>query len=206
MNHKNKALFIFNKKGPWMQRISDLICTGHIFYISGQVEIGKVKSLADKFAKNYETGLSKMEQSRKRKNGFASFRFLAWQEDKNEIVHWVLCRTDGIIPEVGNKEKWQDATGKSRLNISGGYELVRLTKPNEPKPTWTWRYNKNHYESLRENVLRVIRNRRDDLLKQLIHEIWRTPGFAGARMQVKAYTRVCWSSNASQSYRSNDKA
>lgn len=190
MNNKNHALFIFDKKTPWMQRISDYVRLGHVYFICGQIEPSKVKFLSEKFAKNYETGLSKLEQSRKRKNGFASFKFLAWNEENANIVHWILCRTEGTLPDIGTREKWQDATSKTRLHITGGYELVRLTKPEEPKPTWTWRYSKTHYEDLRESVLRALRNKRDDLLNQLIHEIWRTPGFAGARTQVKAIGKL----------------
>jgi len=185
MKYTNHALFVFTKKTPWMQRISDLVRTGHHHYILGQIKPEKAKFLAQKFSENYQTGLSKLEQSRRRKKGFASFRFLAWHDEPNNIVHWVLCRTEGVMPEVASREEWQDATSKSRLHVIGGYELVRLTKPDEPKPTWTWRYSKVHYEGLRDNLIRHIRTKRDDQLRQLIHEVWRTPGFAGGRSQVK---------------------
>ena len=188
---KNHALFIFTKKTPWMQRVSDLVRTGHHDYIQGQISPEKVKFLAQKFSDLYETGLSKVDQSRKRKNGFASFRFLAWHDEVNNIVHWILCRTEGQVSDNAKREKWQDATNnKSRLHLVGGYELVRLTKVNEPKPVWTWRYTKSHFEGFRESILRVIRTKHDEQLKQLIHEIWRTPGFAGARDQVKSIAKL----------------
>jgi hypothetical protein len=187
---KNHALFIFTKKTPWMQRISDLVRTGHHHYIQGQIPLDKAKFLAKKFSDLYETGLSKLDQSRKRKNGFASFRFLAWFDEHNNIVHWILCRTEGQTPDSAKREKWQDATSKNRIHISGGYELVRLTKPAEPKPVWTWRYTKSHYEGFRESILRIIRTKHDEQLKELIHEIWRTPGFAGARDQVKSIAKL----------------
>lgn len=186
MTNKNHALFIFTKKTPWMQRISDLVRSGHHHYIQGQIDPVKVKFLAQKFSMNFETGLSKLEQSRKRKKGSASFRFLAWHDEKNNVVHWILVGTEGEMPKEGGRENWQDATSKNRIHIVGGYELVRLTKPDEPKPTWTWRYSKSHIQDLRDSVIRSIRNKRDDLLRQLIYEIWRTPGFAGARCQVKS--------------------
>ena len=181
----NHALFVFSKKTAWMQRIADVVRTGHHDYVLGQIAVEKAKFLAEKFSKHYDTGLSKLEQSRKRKRGEASFRWLAWHDESTAVVHWVLCKTAGLAPEEASREKWQDASSKSRLHIVGGYELLRLTKPQEPKPTWTWRYSKGHYEGLRDSLIRTIRTRRDDELRQLIHEIWRTPGFAGARDQVK---------------------
>lgn len=188
---KNHALFIFTKKTPWMQRICDLVRTGHYQYVQGQISPEKAKKLAEKFSDYFETGLSKLDQSRKRKNGLASFRFLAWLDEPNKKVHWILCRTEGEIPEEAKCEEWQDATSnKLRLHIVGGYELVRLTKQAAPKPVWTWRYSKGHFEGLRESILRVIRNRSDVQLSQLIHEIWRTPGFAGARAQVKSIAQL----------------
>lgn len=188
---KNHALFIFTKKTPWMQRISDLLRTGHHHYIQGQISTEKVKFLAQKFSDLYETGLPKLDQSRKRKNGFASFRFLAWHDETNNVVHWILCRTEGQIPDNAKREKWQDATNnKTRLHLVGGYELVRLTKVNEPKPVWTWRYTKSHYEGFRDSILRMIRNKSDFELSQLIFQIWRTPGFAGARDQVKSIAKL----------------
>lgn len=185
MKTLNHALFVFTKKTAWMQRISDVIRTGHHEYIFGQISLEKSKFLAEKFSKHYDTGLSKLEQSRKRKKGEASFRWLAWLDENTTIVHWVLCKTTGKVPDEALREKWQDATSKTRLHVVGGYELVRLTKPEEPKPTWTWRYSKSHYEGLRDSLIRAIRNHRDDELRQLIHDIWRTPGFSGARDQVK---------------------
>lgn len=187
---KNHALFIFVKKTPWMQRISDLVRTGHHHYIQGQIPLNKAKFLAQKFSDYYETGLSKLDQSRKRKNGFASFRFLAWFDEHNDIVHWILCRTEGQFPDSAKREKWQDATSKNRIHVPGGYELLRLTKPTEPKPVWTWRYTKSHYEGFRESILRIIRTKHDEQLKVLIHEIWRTPGFAGARDQVRSIAKL----------------
>jgi len=185
MKSDNHALFVFTKKTPWMQRICDLVRTGHHYYIAGQIEVQKAKFLAKKFSLRYETGLSKLEQFRKRKKGQSSFRFLAWFDESSQVVFWVLCRTDGELPEAAKAEKWQDATSKERIHIAGGYELVRLVRPEEPKPAWTWRYSKTHYEGLRDSLIRYIRTKRDDQLRQLIHEIWRTPGFAGARSQVK---------------------
>lgn len=166
-----------------------MVRTGHVFYIYGQIPSAKAKRMGQKFSTLYETGLGKLEQSRKRKRGQASFRWLAWLDEPNEIVHWVLCRTEGECPPEAGTENWQNALDQ-KLRIVGGYELVKLNKAKEPNPVWTWRYTMGHYDNLRDSLIRHIRTRRDDLLHQLIHEVWRTPGFAGARDQVKKIKKM----------------
>jgi len=71
-----------------------------------------------------------------------------------------------------------------------GYELVRLTKPQEPRSVWTWSYTREQYAKHRDSIREAIRHRRDDQLLQLIHSLWRTPGFAGARAQVKQLEKL----------------
>lgn len=180
----NHALFLFSKKTAWMQRLADLARYGYLFYVQGQIPHDKAFFMAQKFAIFYQTGQGRMDQSRQRKLGLATFRFLAWHDEKNDVVHWVLLRTDGEIPEEATHEKWRNLVD-DRLVVAGGYELVRVTKLGTSKPVWTWRYTKTHYAALRESLIRDIRGRRDLPLKQLVHEIWRTPGFSAAREQVK---------------------
>jgi hypothetical protein len=65
-----------------------------------------------------------------------------------------------------------------------------LTKPGADHPVWTWRYTRTRYEELREAVVQSIRRKRDDELRQLIHTLWRSPGFSGIREQVKKIADV----------------
>lgn len=44
--------------------------------------------------------------------------------------------------------------------------------------------------SLRHAIVRAVRARRDDELRQLVNSIWRTPGFSAARAQVKKMGRL----------------
>lgn len=186
MTNPVKKPFVFAKKSAWMQRAQDLVRNGHRFYVTGTIMQEKAEGLALKLATAYETELLPMAQSRKRSRGEASFRLLSWSDENAQVMHWILLHTDGSVPECASREKWQDAAGKTRLAVVGGYELVRLVKPLSPKPVWTWRYSKNHLEGLQDSIKRAIRNKRDDLLTQLIHEISRTLGFSGARVQVKS--------------------
>lgn len=182
---QSPALFVSTSKTVFMQRLVDMVLAGHHHYISGKIEFEKAFSLASKFESIYKTGLSRLERSRRRGRGEAAFRWQAWHDETSGIVHWALMKSAGHMPMEAEREKWLDATGRNRLTAPGGYEMVRLTKPTEPRPTWTWRYSKTHYEGLRETIVGDIRGRRDVHLSKLIHDIWRTPGFAGARNQVK---------------------
>ena len=186
MTNPVKKPFVFAKKSAWLQRTQDLVRNGHCFYVTGTIMQEKAEGLALKLATAYETELLPMAQSRKRSRGEASFRLLSWSDENAQVMHWILLHTDGVLPDCAAREKWQDAAGKTRLAVVGGYELVRLVKPLSPKPVWTWRYSKYHFEGLQDSIKRAIRNRRDDLLTQLIYEISRTMGFAGARVQVKS--------------------
>lgn len=183
--------FIYTKRAPFMQRISDLVRTGHHRYVEGTVPIEKAGALYEKFVRLYDVHLDRLQASRHRKKGFASGRLLMTpitNDVANEHyldLHWILVVTDGkfALAESEKRERWRDAM-QDRV-IFSGYELVRLTKPQHPKPVWTWRYEKTREKELRESLRSAIRLKHEDELRRMIHLIWRTPGFAGARDQVK---------------------
>lgn len=183
--------FIHTKKTAWMQRCADLVRSGHVRYISGAVPRERAQSLYSKFRALYPIRLTHVQATRTRKKGEATARLLFYWSGEDDSISWVLLRTDGKMPPAAEdaREKWRDAL-KDRLTAPGGYELVRLTKPQEPKPVWTWRYTREQYAKHRDSIREAIRHRRDDQLRQLIHSLWRTPGFAGARAQVKQLEKL----------------
>ena len=174
--------FVFSKKSAFMQRICDLVRTGHVQYVQGHVSIDKARLLVDKFESRFAISTQKLAASRIRKAGGSTSRLLLLkqQSDDSNLV-WILLHQAGRVPEIS--EKWRDAIF-DRIALTG-YELVRQTKPEEPKPVWTWRYTRSRHEELCEAIRLSIRQKRDQDLNQLIHTISRTPGFAGARSQVK---------------------
>lgn len=185
MSEKIPELFVFTKKTVFMQRIADLVRTDHVNYASGEIPLRKLDSLYKKFAKFYNCHFGKLEASRYRKKGYASARFLAYLPEDSDKAHWILLVSYGDFEfaELGKLEKWRDAL-KDRINLTG-YELVRITKPTEPKPVWTWRYIKSREQELRDAIVSAIRHRQELALSQLINTVWRSPGFAGVRDQVK---------------------
>jgi hypothetical protein len=185
MSEKIPELFVFAKKTVFMQRIADLVRTDHVNYVAGEIPLQKLDALYKKFAKFYNCHLNKLEASRYRKKGYSSARFLAYLPENADKAHWVLLVSHGAFEfaELGKLEKWRDAL-KDRIEVTG-YELVRLTKETEPKPVWTWRYTKTREAEIRDAIVSDIRHRQDIALSQLINTVWRSPGFAGVRDQVK---------------------
>jgi hypothetical protein len=174
--------FILTKKTAFMQRIADLVRNGHNLYVQGVIPIEKAGFLAVKFESRFQVERNKLEASRARKRGEHSARLLFWLEDsEGEQVHWILLYCPGSV--IDESEKWRYALS-DRIHLTG-YELVRLTKSGADHPVWTWRYTRTRYEELREAVVQAIRRKRDDELRQLIYTLWRSPGFAGIRAQVK---------------------
>jgi len=178
--------FIITKKTVFMQRIADLVRSGHSMYVQGVIPIEKAGFLAAKFESRYQVERSRLEASRARKRGEHSARLLFWLPDDSGQVHWILLYCAGSV--IDESEKWRHAIS-DRINITG-YELVRLTKAGVDHPVWTWRYTSTRYDELREAVVQAIRRKRDDELRQLIYTLWRSPGFSGIRSQVKKIGEV----------------
>lgn len=167
-----------------MQRIADIVRTGHRNYVMGSIPASKAQALECKFQDRHNVRRNKLEASRARKSGLATNRLLYWWPGKgSDQFIWILLHQDGSVSD--STERWRDAT-KDRIVLTG-YELVRITKPAEPKPVWTWRYSRVRHDELRQQIINAIRTRHDAELQNLINSIWRTPGFAGARDQVKKF-------------------
>ena len=191
--------FVFTKKTVFMQRTSDLARAGYTHHVGGVTTLDKLQGMADKFVERYRIDRDKSNAYKATQRGEAVARLLSWCDEKSpDRVHWVLMlkpekvtAKDGTITHRGGgvvldqSEKWRDLTTASgRLTLTG-YELVRETKEGKATPAWTWRYSKTRLEDLRSRIIGAIRNKADAELAILIRDIWATPGFSGARKQVK---------------------
>jgi len=176
--------FVFFSKAAFMQRISDLVRTGHSFYVMGELPIEKVAGFYSKMNDYYLVDEGKHVASRKRKDGFASFRlFLGRFNAEDPNVTFIMVRTDGVVPALANKEKWRDAL-VDKIQLTG-YELVRHTRKDASKPSWSWRYTKQQEIDLRDSLVSSIRRKSDKDLSYLISQVAGTMGFAIARDQAK---------------------
>jgi hypothetical protein len=188
---------IFNKSNPWlftkktafMQRIADRVRSSPVQYIQGQVQLSKAAFLVDKLAKRYPLNLLKLTQVRHRKAGQGVYNWLGYYEENTGFVHWLLLYEAGST--IDNTDVWRNPR-LDPIKLTG-YNLVRRTRQgasNADKPAWTWRYTNNQNDSLRDAIASAIKGRRDLELKKLIHSIYRSPGFAGVREQVKKMSEL----------------
>jgi len=179
-------LWVFTHKAAFMQRIADYVRTGHQAYIQGFTATEKMHSTWERLALAHPVFDDKLKAFRAREKGEPTGRLLVYQNlAQPERVHWVLLvhgRTDQLTPG----EKWKHAEDPhSRIQFTG-YELLRVTKEGQAKPSWTWRYSAQRYQDLRDAMVLAIRSRRDQDLKGLIDAIFGTMGFSGSREQAKA--------------------
>lgn len=163
-----------------MQRIADQVRAGSGHYISGKTDLKKITQLVCKFAERYVLNAPRSTMTLRRKQGQTTAKWLGWYNPADGLVHWFLLAhlssPDG--------EKWRDPTA-DRLKVPGGYELVRRTRIGASAPAWTWKYTREQYQHLRDQMIELVRLRHDAILKQWIFTTHRTPGFAGSREQVK---------------------
>ena len=176
--------FVVTKKAALMQRLADLVRTEHRWYVCGEIPPEKAGYLAAKFDALYGVGMSRLQQSRRRKAGQASFRLLVLYQQQDINLRWWLLRTDGDMPPEGRREKWRDAL-EDRITLTG-FELVRYTRPGAARPVWTWRLTEHAEQSQRDRIRYAVGKGREDILRGVIYDNWQAaPGFAGIRKQVK---------------------
>jgi hypothetical protein len=183
--------FVMTKKAVYMQRIADLARLNHTRYIQGQIAPDKAGYFAAKMDLNYHCFADKVTAFRARKVGFCSSRLLFFHTKSQTNLSWILMVTEGEwpTPHRGN-EKWQDPTLPAGRLAFSGYELVRHIRSGNASPSWTWRYTSRQYDTLRDQIVLSIRRHNNSELEKLIDTIWRSPGFAGVRDQVKKFAEL----------------
>lgn len=184
MKNKIENPFVFTKKAPFMQRIADLVRTGHTRYITGDIPVNKAGFFAAKMDFHYGCYKTSMSQFYIRKAGNCSARLLFYYANGNPNLRWILLITLGnfLTPDSGH-ERWISVT-EERVNITG-YELVRYIRAGKTDPSWTWRYSKKREAEIRLAILTAIRRHHTHELLQIVDTIWRSPAFHGVREQVK---------------------
>lgn len=173
--------WLFTKKTVWMQRATDAIRAGAKWHIQGSTALEKVPFLVAKFSARYPTNLTSRADRLARNRGDTVQRWIGYLDDSG-VVHWALFVWPGkdFSPQ---SDAWRDPI-KDRFRHTG-YEVVRITKQGAKAPVLTWRYQKDQFERLHDEIVQIIRLRQDARLVQMIHTLHRSPGFAGVRTQVK---------------------
>jgi hypothetical protein len=181
-----KKIWVFTSKAAFMQRVADYVRTGHQAYIRGVTPTETIFTTWEKLTRNNPVYDDKLKAFRARREGLSTGRLLMYQDTKKpEMIHWFLL-IHGKSDQLPKGEKWLHAEDKHNRIVFTGYELVRITKEGQAKPSWTWRYESQRFQDLRDSMVQTIRSKRDQDLKITIGTIFGTMGFSGSREQAKS--------------------
>ncbi len=168
----------------FLQRVSDALRSGLIWYVRGTVPEAKWAGIEAKMRARYPT-LSRDRKFlyRERKAGRPAVRLLALRPKGKAagLIEFVLV---AAAPVPGDGEAWRDAT-RDRVQV-WAYEAVRQTRPGSAEPAWTWRLQKARYDALRAEIVGRVRRRQDDALVALAAATRKWAGFAPVRKQHRA--------------------
>lgn len=179
--HQDPPVLLY--KSSLMQRLSDWVRVGYRYWTSGTVEADKAAAFVRKFDRYYLVHLDRNRRARAKKAGEGCAVLLLWQSSPG-VLAWFLLVSPGDHP-AHQLEKLKDAMDSSSRIILTGYELVRATRPGASAPSWTWRMTAAAYSDWRTRVIDVVRRGDDYSVSQAIGSLYRVPGFAGCRAQVK---------------------
>ena len=192
---------------PAMQRHADYARRGYVHAVTGTVAADKALSLARKFDSIYGTNAGRREKQRAKVSGMARAVLIMYRlprcgtfdaevekEADSRIVGFTLLLTEGDHPAHHLERPILITSEHARLRI-GQWELVRRTRRGRELPAWTWAMRRSVYQEWRERLLRSARGDMTQTPQALLVDLYRTPGFAGARSQVGhlvVWYRRCW--------------
>jgi hypothetical protein len=167
--------------------------------------------LTRKFARLYAVDYDRNRRFRAKQLGEGDAVLLLQASAGGASIRWVLLVTAGehLAHQL---ERLRDATTRDGRMHLFDYELVHMTKriskhpratkqtsasvagghpnqataeqPKPGRPVLTWRMRREVYEVWRDRALSAARGHNTFVLQQLLEELYRVPGFYGARQQV----------------------
>lgn len=166
---------------PAMQRMTDALRHGYVYYTSGEVDLRASTRVVTKLQGRFP-GLSRNRKHayRVRKAGGARYKLVAHWNKSAGFMRFVLF-TDRPLPDDG--EAWADARQKqSRLSLYE-YEALQMTKPGLSGSAWTWQMQRTVVDEYKRFARSCINFRRPEALSRMIQLTVTWPGFAGIRQQ-----------------------
>lgn len=187
---KKPEPYVHIKPAVWMQRVVDLVRTGHHWYIAGVCPLERLPELHEKLDRIYDHGMTRMQASRHRRAGGSTARFLSVIRPDGREVDWILLRTNGDLPPLAKdiRERWRDPR-KDRIEYRD-YEIFQMTKIGIGKPVWTWKFKRDYVNNAREAIIHAIRSNRFEMVNYFLSPILKSPGFAGIRQEVKKFREL----------------
>ena len=160
-----------------MQRLQDAARFAYHLYFQGEFGLEKLPAIAKKFAREYDTELTKSQRSRRKLSGEAVTQFLVWKPDSGDTVTFWLLTTGGK-GRVMDRETFVDLRDKAHRISLTGYELVH------DGVSWSWRMEKTTYTNHQKRLRNAMLAKNNLALEMAIASLFGSPGFRLVRRQV----------------------
>lgn len=99
-------------------------------------------------------------------------------------LFWVLLVTSGTNP-AHKLERLYSAYDPEHRIVVGTYELLRTSRAGQSKPSLSWRLTQADFDDRRRFIIDTVRRGSTYDVRRLITSLYRSPGFAPIRQQVR---------------------
>ncbi|MDP4531662.1 hypothetical protein Q9252_05860 [Marinobacter salarius] len=178
----------------FLSTVSHYVSHGFCRYTTGTISVQKAPKLVKKFDQKYSILDTKNDFDRKRRHGIARCRLVLFYPNYhqerpalNEPLHFILFSTigSGAVQELerlseakpGQPIRYDKLTCRKESGIRGGGRV---------KSAWSWHFNQEFYQQMRESCLHAVRMRDLKQAKLLTGRLMSYPPFHGIRAQRAA--------------------
>jgi hypothetical protein len=170
-------------KTSFMQQIGTYVHLGYEHWCAGVCEPSSAAAWASKAARYYRVDLDRNRRAREKKAGRGCAVLLMHELNGEGKLAWVLLVTSGTHP-AHQLERLHSAYDPDHRIVVGNYELIRLSRAGQSKPSLSWRFTQADYDDRRRMIIDTVRRGSTYDVRRLIVSLYRSPGFAPIRRQV----------------------
>jgi hypothetical protein len=178
---------LYAYKTAAMQTIQNAATNGYFWMNTGIVEAQSLKKLIDKMNRRYRMKRSRSAYCYDRKKGKPVVKLVTYPCSKyiNPLgFHWFLIST---LP-LQNENLFD--IRQQQIIFGMDYHLVRQTKKEQAKPSWTWKMTKERKAIWVKHINEAIKNKKPYQLKAACLSIAAIPHFHGIRMDRKDLWKI----------------
>ena len=183
---------VFIYKTDAMRRILQLVSRGYTRYTTGQSHPKKLQSMIYKFEDRYGINRTTQQRYRAKVKGEANAQLVLWLSSDDVVEWWLLVTSgEGVVKDL---ETLLNTTQRSERIEVTGYSLSKRPRK-ESGSAWTWRMTDDNYTAWQERLRTAVVSKNDELIRQAMFSLKRTPAFSGSRKQAFAlfrYAKAHW--------------
>ncbi len=186
-------IYAYSQRWQAMRALLLSVSRGWYYYTTGSIAPEKLKNLAQKFEARFGGlhgwTLSRAQSDYNKRIGRPRPRLICAQASDGDVQWYLLSDSPGLQGEM-----LRDARDcRTRIQIYGRFELVRVTKPRQlgGGEHWTYRYPHELYAAYVADGLRSATHESQRRAQQLVDFLATDPGFSGLRTQrVQLYKKM----------------